>query len=70
MLRAVRVTGLAVPRNVIEETMGNVPDEERDRIVGGDATRIFGIGSKSYGRVGSALSITSSVRRWSVRWCR
>ncbi len=50
--------------------MGNVPDEERDRIVGGDATRIFGIGSKSYGRVGSALSITSSVRRWSVRWCR
>jgi predicted TIM-barrel fold metal-dependent hydrolase len=30
-------------RKVIEDTMGNIPADERDRIVGGNAVRIFGL---------------------------
>jgi predicted TIM-barrel fold metal-dependent hydrolase len=31
-------------RKVIEDTMGNIPADERDRMIGGNAVRVFNLG--------------------------
>ena len=64
-------------RRTIDEMMGGVSEAERARIVGGNATRIWGLEDVTYSAGYAAAEhrrsrrprAASSVRRCNVRWC-
>ena len=61
-------------RKTIEEMMGSIAEDEKARITGGNAARIWGLdaltsSSRTPSRRVALRGTASSVRRCSVRWC-